>query len=681
MCGIAGSLAGPDAGPVSLEELRRMVAVLRHRGPDACGLYRDDRVGLAHSRLSIIDLAGGGQPMANEDDSVWVTFNGEIFNYLELREELKGQGHRFRTHSDTEVILHAYEQHGEQAWERFNGQFAFALWDRCRRRLWLVRDRLGILPLHYGRADGRVLFASEAKALFASGRITPRLDPAGIRQVFTRWAACAPSTVFQDVLSVPPGTALCFDDQLRERRAVYWQPDLAEDEGLERLPVDEAADLLEERLTEAVRLRLRADVPVGAYLSGGLDSSVIGHLIRQVDSSPLQTFAIRFEDAVFDETPHQRRMAGLLGTEHHEILCGPRSISEQLPEVIWHCETPLLRTAPVPLFLLSGLVRDNHMKVVLTGEGADELFAGYDIFKEHKVRRFWARQSDSQVRPALLSRLYGDVGVTNQRQNGMWRRFFGQGLGEVDDPFYSHRIRWGNTAWSMRVLSPEVRNGGGGGGGPEDLHYALPSHWHGWQSLARAQAVEIATFLSPYLLCCQGDRVAMAHGVEVRYPFLDPAVVDFAGRLPARLKLRGLLDKVILRRLASRHLPAEIWQRPKKPYRAPMTQAFFGPGVPDYIAELLSPAALARWGLADPTAAGLLADKARRQAGRMSGEREEMALVGLLSLQLLAHQYLDGFAARAAAARRQLNDDALSVVEDRCGGARQGTRVRAGAAG
>lgn len=669
MCGIAGILVRPERGPVEFEHLRRMAAMMRHRGPDGYGLYRDDCIGLAHTRLSIIDPAGGSQPMHNEDGSVWITFNGEIFNYIELREQLIELGHQFRTSCDTEVVIHCYEQYGCDAWAKLNGQFAFGLWDARQRHLWLVRDRLGILPLMYATTDGRFLFASEAKALFASPYVTPRLDPAAIGEVFTRWAVCPPATVFEGIHSILPGGAACIDENGRAAEQLYWQPEFTEDQRLGCASLDEAADLLEEKLTRAVSLRLRADVPVGAYLSGGLDSSVIAGLIRKADSSPLQTFAVRFQDPAFDETVQQRRMAGLLGTRHHEILCGADEIREALPEVIWHCETPLLRTAPAPLFLLSHLVRTSGMKVVLTGEGADELLAGYDIFKEDKVRRFWAKEPASDWRPAVLSRLYPDVGGSLQRGNRMWQQFFGKALTETGHPFYSHLIRWQNTAWSTGFLSAHLRNGV-----RQDLladrrlQEALPKGWHKWRPLARAQMIEIATFLSPYLLCFQGDRVAMGHSVEVRYPFLDPDVVEFCTRLPGRMRLRGLMDKVALRRLASRHLPAEIWQRPKKPYRAPMTQAFFGEKPADYVDDLLSPAVLSKFGFVETLAAEKLIDKARRQGGRMAGEREEMALLGVLTLQLVGHFYFEHFASRAAEARRELDETEPTVCCDRRGG-------------
>ncbi|HET6771848.1 MAG TPA: asparagine synthase (glutamine-hydrolyzing) [Acidimicrobiales bacterium] len=651
MCGIAGMLVGSDEPPADLDRLRAMLAAIAHRGPDGHGLFRDERVVLGHVRLSIVDLAGGFQPLTGEDRSVWLSFNGEIFNHVELRRELEALGHRFATAGDSEVIVHCYEQYGERAWSMLNGQFAFALWDRRAGALWLVRDRLGILPLHWARAGRQVVFASEAKALFAGGLVDPALDPAGLAQVFTRWSAMAPSTVFAGVRAVRPGSALRVDARdLGVTKTAWWQPDMAVDPRAAGLSPEAAAGELGVRLADAVRLRLRADVPVGAYLSGGLDSSVIGSLARQVDAGPLETFAVRFRDPAFDETVEQRRMAALLGTDHHEIVCGPDEIARSLADVVWHCESPLLRTAPVPLYLLSGLVRDAGMKVVLTGEGADELLAGYSIFKEDRVRRFWARRPDSAVRPALFSRLHPEVQAGGARASGMWARFFGRRLADTDLPFYAHLTRWHNTAWTLRMLHPDLR---GPAGDDEALLAAMPPGWASWDPLARAQWVEIATFMSSYLLSCQGDRVAMAHGVEVRYPFLDPAVVDFCAGLPPDHKLAGLRDKVALRRLASRTLPPEIWRRPKQPYRAPMTSALFGPGEPGYVSYLMSDAVIDDLGLLDPRAARLLRDRARAREGHLPGEREEMALVGALTLQALGQAYLvDGRDRSAALAAR-----------------------------
>lgn len=665
MCGIAGVLAGPRAAPVPLDELRRMIAVLGHRGPDGHGLYRDPRIGLAHARLSIVDLAGGFQPIHNEDRSIWITFNGEIFNHVELRRDLIARGHHFYTDTDSEVIVHAYEEYGPGAWARFNGQFAVALWDGRRRRLWLARDRLGILPLHYARAGGHVAFASEAKALFAGGRVAPCIDPERLAEVFTRWSPVRHGSVFAGIDSVRAGTALCIEEDLRTTELCYWQPDLATDPSLRDLPQDEAAGLLGERLATSVRLRLRADVPVGVYISGGLDSSVIAGLVHRAGTQDVHSFGIRFEDPAFDETPQQRLVADFLGTTHHEVFCRAADIQRVLPDVIWHCETPLLRTAPAPLFLLSGLVREHGLRVVLSGEGADELLGGYDIFKEDRIRRFWARQPDSACRPHLLGRIHAFAAAGGAKTSPLWQQFFRQGLGAVDDPCYSHRIRWRNTAWTLRLLSPEVRAAAAPEGLDADAVHGLPPGWAGWSPLARAQFLEIETFMTPYLLSCQGDRVAMAHGVEVRYPFLDPEVVALCARLPDRVKLLGLRDKQALRRLAGRLLPPEIGQRPKRPYRAPMTAALFGAEAPDYVRALLAPAALARSGLIDVAAAGRLAARAHAQNGRMAGEREEMALVGLLTLQLLDHAFRVEGPQRYEERYRHLEASPPHVLEDR----------------
>jgi asparagine synthase (glutamine-hydrolysing) len=667
MCGVAGILAAPGEPPTSIATLQDMIALLGHRSPDGYGLYRDERVGLAHGRLSIIDLEGGFQPITNEDRSVWLSFNGEIFNFVELRRELRAQGHRFRTSGDSEVIVHLYEQYGEGAWSRLNGQFAFALWDRRVRRLWLVRDRFGILPMYYAHVGRSVVFGSEAKALLASGRVDAQVDPVAVGEVFARWSAAAPRSLFAGVRSVCPGTALTFDDSLVPRETRYWQADLSGSPALGKLSVQEAADELGELLSEAVRLRLRADVPVGAYLSGGLDSSVIASLIRSADTSRLQTFAVRFTDPAFDETAEQRHMASLLGTEHHEVLCDRSDIREVLEPVVWHCETPLLRTAPAPLFLLSGLVREHGMKVVLTGEGADELFAGYGIFKEDKIRRFWARDPGSELRPKLLARVHGEVGAGVARNTELWQRFFGRHLTEVDDPLYSHRIRWENTAWTRRLLASDVRDAGDAGRFVDAGRMEFPSGWSSWTDLSRAQWLEIETFLSPYLLSCQGDRVAMAHGIEVRYPYLDPKVADFAFGLPSRLKMPGLRDKLTLRTLAQRSLPREVAQRPKIPYRAPMTAPFFGPDSGGIAEDLLSEAECKRFGLVDARVADRLVTKARRLDGRLAGEREEMALVGALTLQLWARSFLDDFATRVRERRASLDVSELHVFEDLVG--------------
>jgi len=383
MCGIAGVVALREGlPPPPLEALQAMAAALRHRGPDEFGLYRDARAGLAHARLSIIDPLTGQQPLGSPDGRLWVVFNGEIFNYVELRAELAALGYRFATRSDTEVIVRAYEAWGERAFARFNGQFAIALWDSRNRSLVLARDRHGIQPLHLCERGGRLWFASEVKALFAGDPSLPRrFDPLGLAETFTFWSVVPPQSVFQGIEELRPGHVRTLSAR-GSTECAFWSPRYpAPEEGF-RGSIDEAAERVRAALEEAVRQRvLRADVPVGSYLSGGLDSSLIAALARRANRGRFLTFSIRFADAEYDETPYQRAAAALIGSEHREIVVTRHDIAAALPEAVRHAERPILRTAPVPLFLLSRLVRDAGIKVVLTGEGADEMFAGYDLFR------------------------------------------------------------------------------------------------------------------------------------------------------------------------------------------------------------------------------------------------------------------------------------------------------------
>lgn len=642
MCGIAGLRALGGQGPTA-DELMRMAAALQHRGPNGHGFFLDEGIGLAHTRLALVDLTGGAQPLTNEDDSIWVVGNGEIYDHEAWRAELRQRGHHFRSRSDIEILVHAYEEWGEAAWSRLDGQFAFALWDARRQQLHLVRDRFGILPLHFAQLPNTVLFASEAKALFASGRLQPAFDASAVHQVFTLWSCLPPRSVFTGVMAVAPGSAVVFDAELRPRHTTWWQLDLAaRHDGPENLAA--AGEQLESHLRTAVRRRLAADVPVGGYLSGGLDSSVLTALAAS-EGATIDTFALRFQDPVFDETAAQRRVSSLLGTRHHEVLVTDDDIRAALPEVVWHCETPLLRTAPVPMFLLSALVRHNGIRAVLTGEGADELLGGYSIFLEDKVRRFWARQPESAARPALLSRVHEFVGTSEQRASRMWQAFYGSGLLDTADPFYAHSLRWQNTAWTKRVLRPLAGEAATREDHRQQLMALLPQAFSHWRPLARAQAVEIAAFLSSYLLASQGDRVAMGHGIEARYPFLDADVAAFCAGLPDRFKVRGLRTKVALREVAARHLPADVWQRKKQPYRAPVASALFAPGATVYAEDLLSAAKLRANELVDAGTALVLVDKCRRAHGQVS-ERESMALCGLLTLQLLREHFFVGLPQR-----------------------------------
>jgi asparagine synthase (glutamine-hydrolysing) len=644
MCGIAGILNLTGGDPITELDLRRMLGTIRNRGPDEFGFYLDERVGLGNARLGIIDLGGGRQPISNEDGTLWIVFNGEIFNYLELRPDLERRGHRFSTESDTEVLLHLFEEYGAGCLEKLNGQFAFAIWNSRDRTLFLARDRLGVRPLFYTVCGGRLVFGSAVKALLTRREVRAEINPAALDQIFTFWAPLSPGTIFRDIQELPPGHYLAArNGQLLARP--YWELDFSGPDDVPAGRDDEIA--LEERieqlagiLIDAVRVRLRADVEVGAYLSGGLDSSLLAAIVRRFTQNRLRTFSIAFSDEHFDESAFQTQMARFLGTEHQVARVTHADIGRVFPEMTWHVESPITRTAPAPMFLLSRLVRDNGLKVVLTGEGADEFFAGYDIFKEAKIRRFWAAQPESGWRPLLLRKLYPDIPGLSRNNPALLGAFFREGLTALDDPGYSHSVRWRNNRRMRRFFSEEVL-----ANTPVSWNKALLAQLHPrfpeWCGLSRSQYLEIKTFLSPYLLSAQGDRVAMAHSVEGRFPFLDIRMVEFCNRLPARLKLRRLTEKYLLRKLGERWLPDDIWRRPKRPYRAPIHRSFFSrPGL-EYMEELLSPSRLAGVNLFKPAAVAQLVAKVK--SGRPLGETDDMALVGIVSTQLIHHQFVTHF--------------------------------------
>lgn len=641
MCGIVGTFDRSGNRSASERDLRQMLALLRHRGPDEFGILLDQEAGLGSARLSIIDLHGGSQPITNEDETLWIVFNGEVFNYLELREELLARGHHFRTATDTEVILHLFEDMGPRCLEKLNGQFAIAIWDTVRRRIFLARDRLGVRPLFYTEtADGTLLFGSEIKSLFSDPRVSRELAPRGLAEAFTFWATQTPNTVFRDILELPSGHWLLADkDTIRSER--YWANSFVPDgDGAPERSTEDVVEEFRALLIDACRIRLRADVPVGAYLSGGLDSSTIAAVVRHHTPNRLATFSIAFTDKQFDESAFQLEMARNLDTEHHVVRATDADIGRVFPDVIWHTESPLMRTAPAPMFLLSKLVKDAGFKVVLTGEGADEFLAGYDIFKEAKIRRFWARRPESKLRPLLLQRLYPDISGLARADASFLTAFFGEGLRDVTSPWYSHAVRWRNNRRTLRFFADAVLP-------PSEvdsvsrLNSSLPADFLGWPQLSQAQHLEIVTFLSQYLLSSQGDRVSMAHSVEGRFPFLDTRLVEYCNALPSGFKLHGLREKYLLKLAARPWVPEAVLRRAKRPYRAPVHRSFFNETTPDYVRDLLSPSAIKASGFFKQGAVDQLVRKI--EGGAALGETDDMAMVGILSTQLVHHQFVQHF--------------------------------------
>jgi len=639
MCGITGICHLKAPGPIDLDLMKKMIGALHHRGPDESGIYLDDRVGLGQARLSIIDLAGGSQPIHNEDKTLWIVYNGEVFNYIELKQYLLKKGHHFYTTSDTEVILHLYETLGPSCLDQLNGQFAFAIWDSKNKELFLARDRVGIRPLYYTVQNDRLIFASEIKSIFLNHSIARELDPAALNQIFTYWTTLPGKTAFKDIHELPPGHFLKVSHgQFRIKK--YWDIPFCPPEEQVNWSLDQICEQILELLTDAIRIRLRADVPVGCYLSGGLDSSGVTALVVKNFNSRVRTYGIRFEEKNFDETTHQHRMVQFLGVDHTEIIATNQKIRAALPAVLWHCEKPLLRTAPVPLFLLSDVVNQNHFKVVLTGEGADEVFGGYNIFREAKVRHFWSRQPDSAFRGRLIRRLYPYI-FNNPRTAAMQQAFFARGLDQTANPFFSHLVRWENTSRIKNYFSAEFKSAINGQNETELLRQNLPSTFEQWDYLAKAQYLEMMLFLSNYLLSSQGDRVAMAHSVEIRLPYLDYRLIDFMGRVPAKWKINVLNEKYCLKKSFEGILPESIRTRPKHPYRAPIAPSLIDKSDVQTTRDILSDTNLNQVGLFDISRVKWLLNKFH--TANNAGETDNMALVGIISTLLIYDQFIINF--------------------------------------
>jgi len=641
MCGIAGYFNLKNESLPDRELVGRMINIIRHRGPDEFGAYLDNRCVLAQARLSIIDLETGSQPLSNEDGTVWITFNGEIFNYIELRAELEKSGHKFKTRSDTEVIVHSYEEWGTRCLDRFNGQFAFAVYDKKNKSLFIARDRLGIRPVFYTIHNGRFYFASEIKSIFCEKAIPRRLDYKGLDEIFTWWTTSPPRTAFENINELEAGTYVEIKDGRLKKRQ-YWSMDFPTEFDLER-NLNSWAEELHALLVDAVRLRLRADVPVGAYLSGGLDSSATTALIKNFTNTKVETFSIAFHDKAYDESGYQNQMAEFLGTNHHQIKCSYKDIAENFPKVIWHTERPILRTAPTPLYMLSGLVRRNNFKVVLTGEGADEILAGYDIFKETLIRNFWAREPESEWRPALLKRLYPTLPLSASRARFYLETFYKSGLSETDKFYFSHIPRINTTTKIKDYFTDDVKAQVKDHDSVESFRSHIPESFYKWRHILRAQYLEARSLLSGYLLSSQGDRVSAANSIEGRYPFLDHRVVELGARIPPWYKIMGLKEKLVLKKAMAKELPVEITDRVKQPYMAPDSNSFFQKDSPAYISEMLDEISLANAGVFNTQFVAKLMAKCARLYHAHLSFKDNMSFIGILSTQLLIDRYIDNF--------------------------------------
>ena len=638
MCGISG-IYNPGRATVSPDAVRNMLKQIQYRGPDESGIYMGQGVGLGSVRLSIIDLAQGQQPMSDEGEELWIVFNGEIFNYIELKDELIGLGYRFRTASDTEVLLLLYKHYREKCLEKLNGQFAFAIWDTRKKELFLGRDRVGIRPLFYYREGDAFVFGSEIKCLMESGYVKAEPDPESLNRVFTFWTIPSPGTMFKGVKELPPGHYMVVREHETEIRP-YWELQFQGDPGpAGRVSLSDSLEEFEAIIADSVRLRLRADVPVAAYLSGGIDSSATTWLIKQIEPGVLNTFSIGFKSGEFDETAFQQSVSSQLETRHHSICLKDSDIADNFAQVLWHTEIPILRTGAVPMFLLSGLVNDNGIKVVITGEGADEYLGGYNIFKESIIREFWSREPSSKIRPLLLQKLYPYLAQFQGRNSALLKMFFGYRLQDSASPVYSHLIRWNNS----KHIKEHIRKDFLFGVEPdpvETFSSTLPEGFGDLDLLSRAQWLESTLFMSGYLLSSQGDRMGMAHSVEGRYPFLDHRVIEFCSRLPWNHKIRGLNEKYLMKKLMDGRLPDQVVNRPKQAYRAPVASSLTSAKAPEYLREALAPEMLNRFGIFNTRSVEKLLGK--MQEGKTITENENMAVAGILSTQILMDMFTSG---------------------------------------
>jgi len=632
MCGIAGFFQFDEDIEVKKLTLRKMLTRIRHRGPDQSGVYLSENVGLGSVRLSIIDLSSGTMPLPGADESKWVVFNGEIFNYIELREELTAKGHTFKTSSDTEVIVHLYEEYGPEFLQKLNGQFAIAIWDIEKQELFLARDRVGIRPLYYTDVKNTFVFGSEIKAITEFPGVNPKISPKALAEYYTFWTSLSPTTAFDGIYEVPPGTYMKINSKGRTS-TTYWELPITKPEDYKYVNLEDATQKFEEIFADAVKLRLRADVQVAAYLSGGIDSSVTTSFIKDISPDNLRTFSLGFTEKDYDESSYQNIAARYFNTEHSSITCGPQDISANFKSVIWHCEAPLLRTAPAPMSLLAKSVRDENIKVVITGEGADELLGGYNIFKEAKIRHFWSKDPDSKYRPLLLKGLYPYLPQISKAKGSMLKMFFGYKLGEIKSPIYSHLLRWNNTSRIKNYLSTPNRDKIKGYDPVANFEKKLDPKLEGFDYLTKAQYIELNIFMSGYLLSSQGDRMGMANSIEGRYPFLDHRVIEFCMSLHPDLKLHMLNEKYLLKKMMKGRLPEEILNRPKQAYRAPIRSTFISDDLPEYLKTMLSEDKIHEFGIFNPKHVSSLLTKMTK-SGQVS-EIDNMAVTAILSTQIL----------------------------------------------
>jgi asparagine synthase (glutamine-hydrolysing) len=616
VCGIAG-IVSLNGSPVEFDDVRAMCGTLVHRGPDDEGIYTTPGVGLGMRRLSIIDLTTGDQPIGNEDGTIWVVFNGEIYNFRELRDELERRGHRFRTTGDTETIVHLYEEYGLGCVDRLRGMFAFALWDERRHRLFLARDRVGIKPLYYTEIGGRLFFASEVKALLQRPEIEGQVNWGAVNHLFTFVSTPLSESILEGVHKLPPGHLLVATPGRPVRIERYWdlhfRPELGRDE-------EYFVDRLRELLEESVRLHLVSDVPLGAFLSGGIDSSSVVATMARLASGPVKTFSVGFPEADFSEVQYARLVADRFGTEHHELIVKP-DVLAILDDLARYLDEPFGDPSAIPTYMVSKLASE-HVKVVLSGDGGDELFAGYDRYVVE------ARQRGAEL-PSLVRRLMAlaaDLVPEGVRGHNFLRHASLSGPARYLDAatLFRHEAK-------RRLFRPEVLECFAAADPWRDAMRLIqrgPDQW-----LSALQYLDIHTYL-PLDILTKVDRMSMAHSLEARVPLLDHKVIEFAATIPPELQLHQGTTKYVFKRAMRHSLPSEIIDRPKRGFAVPLGDWFRGP-VADFLRDLLLSKRFRERGIFD-------AKYVERLLVRQAGGRElDWQLWMLVSFEMWFRAFLD----------------------------------------
>ena len=634
MCGIVGFFNSAFDTNSYPETLCKMLSMIKHRGPDEAGYYFDEKVGLGSVRLSVIDINFGQQPMIDRTERYHIVYNGEVYNYIELRKELESLGFNFKTTSDTEVVLYSFIQWGTNSFSKLNGGFSFAIYDKLSSELFLVRDRFGERPLYYSNVGSSWIFASEIKSFLPYNSFQLEFDIDRLKSTFNIWTPLPDSSVYKNVFQVPIGGYVVLKTNSTPQINYYYSIDFNEQKytGSENDAIENTKNIL----SDSVKIRLRSDVEVGTYLSGGIDSSIITSLVTRHSSKPIKTFSISFEDTALDESKYQKEVSDFLGTNHESIHITYDDITRSFRSALWHSEIPVFRTAFVPMYLLSKMVHKSGIKVVLTGEGADEFFLGYDFFKETLLRQNWNILNDEKKKSIVQSLNPFEEFIHENALKLM--AFYEKSTQEKHVGMFAHEQRFSSSSFNTRIL----KTVGDGLTYVKKYLELFKNNIESFSVIERAQWLEVQTLLSGYLLSTQGDRMSFSSGVESRLPFLDVNVVKWANSLPLELKLKDYREeKYILKKSFKGFLQDSILTKNKHPYRAPDASAFLhNDNPPDYLSLVLSKEELGKIDFINSDFAIKLIEKLKTTPKAQISNRENQAFIFLLSTVLINNDFI-----------------------------------------